>query len=84
LSQAARELVLLEASDWEFLYTTGQARQYATERFTEHVSRFNDLAGALESSAPDDSLAALARQYNERDNLFADIDYRTFSRRQPD
>jgi 1,4-alpha-glucan branching enzyme len=84
LNQAARELTLLEASDWEFLYTTGQARQYATDRFSDHVQRFQDLAGGLESSAPDDTLADLARKYNERDNLFPDIDYRLFSRRQPD
>ena len=83
LNQAARELVLLEASDWEFLYTTGQARQYSTDRFAEHVSRFNNLAGALESGAEDESLLQLAREYNERDNLFPDIDYKLFACRQP-
>lgn len=83
LNQAARELTLLEASDWEFLYTTGQARQYATDRFSEHLDRFRELAGALESSAPEDALADLARKYNERDNLFPDIDYRLFASRQP-
>lgn len=82
LNQAARELALLEASDWEFLYTTGQARQYATERFVEHVSRFNDLAAALEASQ-EEQAARLAAQYNERDNLFPDIDYRLFGSRQP-
>lgn len=84
LNQAARELLLLEASDWEFLYTTGQARQYATDRFTEHVSRFNDLAGSLETSADEARLATLASEYGERDNLFPDIDYRLFARRQPE
>jgi 1,4-alpha-glucan branching enzyme len=84
LNQAARELVLLEASDWEFLYTTGQARQYASERFTEHVSRFNHLAGALESSAEEHVLLNLAGEYGERDNPFPDIDYTLFASRQPD
>ena len=85
LNQAARELVLLEASDWEFLYTTGQARQYATERFTEHVSRFNSLADAVEASSASGTEQAgrLAREYGERDNLFPDIDYRLFARKQP-
>ncbi len=82
LNQAARELVLLEASDWEFLYTTGQARQYSTDQFSEHVERFNTLAGALESQADNNSLLQLAREYNQRDNLFPDIDYRLFTRRQ--
>jgi 1,4-alpha-glucan branching enzyme len=81
LNQAARELVLLEASDWEFLYTTGQARQYATDRFTEHVDRFNALADAAEASP--EQAASLARDYGERDNLFPDIDYRLFARKQP-
>jgi 1,4-alpha-glucan branching enzyme len=82
LNQAARELVLLEASDWEFLYTTGQARQYAGERFAEHVNRFNDLAAAIESEQTDHAVH-LARSYRERDNLFPDIDYRLFAQRQP-
>ncbi len=86
LNQAARELVLLESSDWEFLYTTGQARQYATERFVEHVKRFNDLADALDSAQEgnESQAATLAHAYGERDNLFPDIDYRLFARRQPD
>ncbi len=86
LNQAARELVLLEASDWEFLYTTGQARQYATDRFVEHVSRFNNLAGAVEASGENgvEQAAGLAREYGERDNLFPDIDFRLFARRQPE
>jgi 1,4-alpha-glucan branching enzyme len=79
LNQAARELVLLEASDWEFLYTTGQARQYAGDRFSEHVERFNDLAAALEGQADDDTLATLSARYGARDNLFPDIDYRLFA-----
>ncbi|HUP27917.1 MAG TPA: 1,4-alpha-glucan branching protein domain-containing protein [Chloroflexia bacterium] len=82
LNQAARELVLLEASDWECLYTTGQARQYAGDRFAEHVNRFNALADAVEQG--DASAAGLARQYGERDNLFPDIDYKLFASRQPD
>jgi 1,4-alpha-glucan branching enzyme len=83
LNQAARELVLLQASDWEFLYTTGQARQYASDRFTEHVNRFNDLASGLEMQTDPEVLAGLSWQYGERDNLFPDIDYRLFARRQP-
>ena len=43
LNQAARELLLLESSDWPFLVTTGQAKEYASQRFNEHVDRFNAL-----------------------------------------
>jgi len=83
LNQAARELMLLEASDWEFLYTTGQARQYACERFVEHSNRFNALADALEVEDGAASAVSLAHEYGERDNLFPDMDYRLFARRQP-
>jgi 1,4-alpha-glucan branching enzyme len=83
LNQAARELLLLESSDWPFLVTTGQAKEYAAQRFTEHVERFNQLADLAEqaSDLTDANrvfLAALA----ERDNPFAGIDYRDFAARQ--
>ncbi len=82
LQQAARELLLLESSDWPFLVTTGQAREYATNRFNDHVGRFNDLADAL--LAPNLTHEALqrCREYYERDNLFPDIDYTVFKKRE--
>jgi 1,4-alpha-glucan branching enzyme len=85
LNQAARELLLLEGSDWPFLVTTGQAKDYASQRFTEHVDRFNALADLIEKGgtlSPEESgmLTALA----ERDNPFGNIDYRWFAARQGD
>ncbi len=44
--QAARELLLAQSSDWPFLVTTGQARDYAIERFRTHATRF-DRAAAI-------------------------------------
>ena len=44
--QAGRELILLEASDWPFLVTTRQAKEYAEERFLRHLGDFETLAGA--------------------------------------
>lgn len=73
LNQAARELVLLESSDWPFLVTTGQARQYAIQRFSQHLERFLSLADSVESGAPDGGLAA---SLWERDRLFPNIDFR--------
>lgn len=54
LKQAARELLLIEASDWPFLITTGQAKIYAINRFKEHVDRFDCLIGMLNSSNIDE------------------------------
>jgi 1,4-alpha-glucan branching enzyme len=84
LNQAARELLLLQASDWPFLVTTGQARAYAIERFQGHLERFEELARALEAGTPE-ALAAgaeLAGRYHALDNPFPDVDYRDFTERE--
>ena len=41
--QAARELLLAEASDWQFLISTFSAKDYAEARFDDHIERFNQL-----------------------------------------
>lgn len=43
-TQAGRELLLAEASDWQFLISTFAARDYAEIRFSDHIERFNRLA----------------------------------------
>ncbi|HEY5093606.1 MAG TPA: glycoside hydrolase family 57 protein [Candidatus Eremiobacteraceae bacterium] len=79
LNQAGRELLLLASSDWPFLMTTGQARDYAATRFQEHVERFKDCiaAGTSKDRFNDDARRRLA-MYVEADNVFAALDYRIF------
>ncbi len=43
MKQMCRELLLMESSDWQFLITTGAARDYAERRFREHAGMFDDL-----------------------------------------
>ena len=43
LKQIARELILMEGSDWPFLLYTEQAREYANQRFHHHHQRFLKL-----------------------------------------
>ncbi len=81
LNQAARELLLLESSDWPFLVTTGQAKQYAAERFHSHLSRFQQLADMLEAGAVAEARARAEELY-ELDKLFPDLDYRWLRERQ--
>jgi len=76
LNQAARELLLLQASDWPFLVTTGQARAYAIERFMAHLERFEALCRSVEAGRPDEDLA---EEYWELDRVFPDLDYRWWS-----
>ncbi len=76
LAQAARELLLMQSSDWPFAVTTGQARVYSIRRFSEHAEHFDQLAASLENGQPD---AAAARNWWTQDNVFADLDYRWFA-----
>jgi 1,4-alpha-glucan branching enzyme len=78
LNMAARELLLLQSSDWSFLVTTGQAREYAIRRFTRHVERFEALATSLEAGKPD---RRMADELYEVDKIYPDIDYRWFNAR---
>lgn len=76
LQQAAREALLFQSSDWPFLVTTGQAREYAIRRFSQHLERFDRLAESLEAGRP---RRDLAEEYWELDKVFPDIDYRWFA-----
>jgi 1,4-alpha-glucan branching enzyme len=83
LKQAARELLLLQSSDWPFLVSTGQAKEYAAERFVEHLQRFNELADSIESHQVElPERQAFLQSLQERDNPFPDIDFREFRERQ--
>jgi 1,4-alpha-glucan branching enzyme len=76
--QMARELLLLESSDWQFLITTAAARDYAEKRFSGHMAEFVELEMlwaefAANGSLSDPALRHLA-ELEERDGLFAEID----------
>ena len=82
LNQAARELLLLESSDWPFLVTTGQAKEYAIKRFNEHAERFKSLAEMAASESLNEDQRARLAELENLDNPFAAIDYRHFAERQ--
>ena len=50
--QAARELLLAQSSDWPFLVTTGQASEYASERFRSHAQRFSRALALAQDGTP--------------------------------
>lgn len=75
--QLARELLLLQASDWQFLMTTGQAHDYAVERFWSHADRFDRLADAIDSAYP--ALDALVEELQTIDNPFPGIEPALFA-----
>jgi 1,4-alpha-glucan branching enzyme len=76
LAQVARELLLVESSDWPFLISTGQAGEYASERFRSHAARFDRLLDELLSGRdpqPD------TQTFADLDNPFPDVDYKAFA-----
>ena len=77
LAQAARELLLAQASDWQFIITTGAATDYAERRFALHVEDAERLVGFLESAAGGTTLpeeaARMAEELHARDAVFPDV-----------
>jgi 1,4-alpha-glucan branching enzyme len=76
LNQAARELLLAQASDWPFMINSGAMAEYAAGRIKTHLLRFLRLKAEIEEGKVDeDRLSAVESQ----DNIFPHIDYRVFS-----
>jgi 1,4-alpha-glucan branching enzyme len=73
LNQAAREVLLAQASDWPFILRTGTSPEYARRRVKDHLLRFDALHGQLTAGRIDEpSLESL----EWLDNLFPDVNYR--------
>jgi 1,4-alpha-glucan branching enzyme len=75
LAQAARELLLLQSSDWQFIISTGAAADYATTRFEGHAADLTTLLDALAAGSEADLAAALdtAEEMRRRDDIFPEI-----------
>jgi len=77
LSQMGRELLLLEASDWQFLISTWSAGDYAEDRVNIHLQRFDELDTILcffikDKKVSDYSLERLS-QLEKEDSIFSHI-----------
>jgi len=73
LAQAAREMLLAQASDWQFIISTGAAADYAEQRFTLHCDAAERLTAALAPGATAEGAARLADDLHGRDDLFPDV-----------
>ncbi len=65
LTQALRELMLLQASDWEFLVSTQSAKDYAEMRFFNHHSDFMRLCEHASSTIAGKRLNAQQKSHLE-------------------
>ena len=71
LNQAARELMLAQASDWTFMISTGVMEDYAASRSKNHLLQFHQLRQQIETdSIREEQLRALERT----DNIFTELD----------
>src|SRR5262249_36555994 len=78
LAQAARELLLAQASDWAFMIRSGNSADYARSRVKEHLLRFTEFYEQLvEGRIDEERLQAVAAQ----DNIFPELNYRYWSGR---
>jgi len=76
LNQAARELLLAQASDWAFIMSAGTMIEYAERRIRMHLGRFKRLAKEIVSRSIDETwLFEIERQ----DDIFPRLNYRTFA-----
>jgi 1,4-alpha-glucan branching enzyme len=76
LTQAARELMLAQSSDWPFIITNGTTEEYARRRFNDHINRFHYLLNGLEWGGLEEPKVE-ALEY--MDAIFPEMDYRLFA-----
>lgn len=85
--QAAREILLAEASDWQFLISTWSARDYSEIRFADHIDRFTQLADLADSVHKGGSLTAEDEAFLEdcerKDSPFKELDLSLWSKVEP-
>jgi len=72
LKQAARELLLAQASDWPFILRTGTSPDYARKRVKDHLFRFISLHDQLTSDRVDEKWLS---EIEGRDNIFPEVNY---------
>lgn len=77
LEEAGRQLLLLQASDWAFVISTGGAVDYGLRRIAEHASHLDDLLNGVEDriqGLPDDAVvASTLERCRALDPVFPDL-----------
>jgi 1,4-alpha-glucan branching enzyme len=78
LRRSARELLLLQASDWPFAFHAGSAIDYAVARFSGHATRFQRACAIARQLAAGGALGTLesvqVQEMDAHDSIFRQID----------
>lgn len=78
LNQAAREVLLAQASDWPFLLRAGKSGSFARKQIEDAVTNFNRIYEMLcANTVGTEWLTRLEK----RNNIFPNINYRVFRRK---
>ena len=84
LRHLGRELMLMSASDWQFLISTFAARDYAELRLTEHYQDFLRLVAMADKKIAGHTISDGEWRFFDdcktRDHLFEDIEIEWFAR----
>ena len=72
LNQCARELLLAQSSDWNFIITNGTMVDYAKKRIKDHIGRFTKLYYQIKDDKIDEEFL---EDIMKKDKIFPDIDY---------
>lgn len=87
VKQAAREMLLAEASDWQFLISTFSARDYSEIRFADHIERFNQLAAMADRVHGGKALSDADEQFlaecEAKDSPFKELDLSLWDKVKP-
>ena len=75
LNQCARELLLAQSSDWNFIITNGTMVDYAKKRTKDHIGRFNKLYFQIKENSIDKEFL---EDILAKDAIFPDIDYKIY------
>ncbi|MCL5056973.1 MAG: DUF1957 domain-containing protein [Actinobacteria bacterium] len=76
LNQAAREVLLAQSSDWAFIMNTGTMTDYAIRRTKTHLDNFIRLFNEIKEDRIDEGSLHYLESKN---NIFPDIDFRSFA-----
>jgi 1,4-alpha-glucan branching enzyme len=79
LTQAMRELLLAQSSDWPLLLGQGETPEAVLEHPYRHLRHTNKLCQIIYQTEASDEDIALLDDLEERNNPFPDLNYRVFA-----
>ena len=77
LKQAARELLLVQSSDWSFILRAGTTTELARDRISKHLIRFWKLIETLDKGSKDYDFLKLIE---EEDKIFPEINIKDWEK----